>query len=316
MRLKLLLFHLLLATYKLNRLPIFGKLWWKGRRFVASQTSGKVALTIHGESVTQPIAYSYPFTARLIHGFNNPLVECVHQAFRLRGAPIVLLDIGAAIGDTVLLVRSNCSGFVSQYYCIDGDEEFFAYLSENMKPYDDVCCIKALLSDSQEEVKDLVRIHGGTASAQGTSKSAATSLDAIVKTHGIAKVDVLKIDVDGFDGKVLSGATELIQRSKPVVIFEWHPKLYRAADNDFFRPFEFLQQHGYRSFVWYTKSGGFSHLTDLVSEKQLATLNDICLNNTFDDDLHYDVVSWNSDDNFSAFDFANLNFSRKRPSAY
>jgi FkbM family methyltransferase len=311
-----LLVDITLLTHKLHKVPYFSRLWWKAYAAIKQIKHGDVSIRIHGFKVKQPVAFTYPFTTRLVEHYNNPLVECVYQTFTKKNAPLTIIDAGAAIGDTVLLLKSNCPGMVEKFYCIDGDNEFFHYLRDNMKPFPEVECIKAMLSDNDESVSELIRIHGGTASAQGSAQVSASSIDSILREKNIRHVDLLKIDVDGYDGKVLSGATNLLIDFQPTVIFEWHPKLLKGTGNDALAPFRKLTDAGYNRFIWFTKYGDFSHFTMGVDEKYLNQFAAICLKSSWDSDLHYDIVALPESSSLAIEDFANSDYSRKRLSRY
>ena len=66
----------------------------------------------------------------------------------------------------------------------------------------------------------------------------ATTADEVLAdaTH----VDVIKIDTDGYDGQVLQGARQVLRTHRPSVVFEWHPILLAAVDQDWATPFEVL----------------------------------------------------------------------------
>ena len=51
------------------------------------------------------------------------------------------------------------------------------------------------------------------------------TIDEYVRTSNLARVDLIKIDVDGFDLEVLRGAKETIERFKPVVLVELNEAL-------------------------------------------------------------------------------------------
>ncbi len=50
-----------------------------------------------------------------------------------------------------------------------------------------------------------------------------TSVDAFVSSRGIGHVDVIKIDVEGYDGYVLKGAVETIKNHRPTIFVEYDP---------------------------------------------------------------------------------------------
>lgn len=63
------------------------------------------------------------------------------------------------------------------------------------------------------------------------------SLDSFSKRNGIARCDLVKIDVDGIELDILLGATELIKSCKPIFIVE---------TNDDEKIIDFFHQHDYQ----------------------------------------------------------------------
>jgi FkbM family methyltransferase len=47
-----------------------------------------------------------------------------------------------------------------------------------------------------------------------------TTLDAYVESHGLPSVDLIKLDVDGYEGRVLRGARNVLARFHPTIILE------------------------------------------------------------------------------------------------
>ncbi len=122
----------------------------------------------------------------------------------------------------------------------------------------------------------------------------ATTADEVLAdaTH----VDVIKIDTDGYDGQVLQGARQLLRTHRPSVVFEWHPILLAAVDQDWATPFEVLVESGYEWFVWFTKEGDFSHLTHGFDREAAALLAELCVSERAPGpDWHYDVVALPAD---------------------
>ena len=48
------------------------------------------------------------------------------------------------------------------------------------------------------------------------------TLDAIVAERGLNRIDLVKIDVEGFEHEVLRGARDTLARFRPKLIVEWH----------------------------------------------------------------------------------------------
>ena len=84
--------------------------------------------------------------------------------------------------------------------------------------------VPLLVSDRSGDVPLPVRVHEGTASLTGKLAAVATTLDALWEQGALESPDVVKIDVDGFDGRVLAGGTKFLGSVYPSVIFEWSPQ--------------------------------------------------------------------------------------------
>lgn len=308
-----LLFNLLARTTRRRAQFPYSLFWDRLYRRTRNWTM-PVTTTIHNRAVAVSFNYSYPIFSRQFPELNNPLVELVHQTFLTLGRPLRVVDIGAAIGDTVLLIEANCPAMVEEYVCVDGDAEFFSYLEHNLSPLGKCRCLLQLLSSAHRSERSLVRTHGGTASAQGAATAEALSLDEVFAQHRFGAIDVVKIDVDGFDGEVLAGAGEILRAQQPTVIFEWHPALCAATGNAPFRAFAALQAAGYEQTVWFTKFGGFSHFGDTTVTDGVKRLQELCLRSQHAPDWHYDVVALPANSRLDRVALAEMVFARRRAS--
>ena len=286
---------------------IWEKLWQKG----LCTFSGPVNTTIHGQKVVVNYGYTYPIYARRFQNLNAPLVELAYQTWKVKGNKIRFVDVGAAVGDTVLLLYANLPDAFSGFVCVDGDIEFFQYLRENLSHLARGRLVLSILSSEAETVPDLIRTHSGTASAQGSERVKATTLSHILDES----IDLLKIDVDGFDGKVLSGAREALAKYFPTVIFEWHPILCQQTGNSFYDAFKILQESGYSRFIWFTKFGDFSHFTIYNDSNTTDMMADYCLGDV-PADWHYDVVALHDSSSVNPQAVARLGFAKNRLSHF
>ena len=247
-------------------------------------------IKLHGFDVLLNAGNTYPDITRALPYFNAPLVELVNQAHAALGRPISFIDVGAATGDTVLLLEQRCAGKVGSYTCFEGDDEFEQLLRGNMRQFDAVRIIKTLLASERKSIPSLEKHHRGSASATGTNLRPAEPLDSFVRE--MAKgVDVLKIDVDGYDGEVLAGGKHLLEKFKPWVIFEWHPMLIERSGTDFARPFAVLHECGYRRLLWFDNSGSFSHFAEFPSPTTLEEWNRYLLMVNGRRRQHFDVIA-------------------------
>ena len=58
------------------------------------------------------------------------------------------------------------------------------------------------------------------------------TLDSLIRSSGIDRVDFVKMDVDGLEGKVIRGARKTIEKHLPTIFFEITPSAMRANGDD------------------------------------------------------------------------------------
>jgi FkbM family methyltransferase len=282
-------YRALVFTAPLARSRLGATAWERAWRRLEQRASGTTRIRLHGHSVRVNIGHPYPAFMRRWPAYNSPLVRAVQMTHRGLGRPVVLVDVGASVGDTALLVRERCPGMVEEIWCIEGDDTFAAMLEANVRELAAVHVVHAMASDGTA-APALVRTHAGSAGPRGPRGVAASPLDELV--DDARSVDVVKIDTDGFDGHVLQGAARILSEHAPVVQFEWHPALYRAAEVAIELPFAVLADAGYDTFVWFDKFGRFANTEPRRRDEELAKRAQWCIaGNTPAPDWHYDVVA-------------------------
>ena len=60
------------------------------------------------------------------------------------------------------------------------------------------------------------------------------------------RIDFIKIDVEGFELKVLNGGRETIRKHKPLLLVELHPVFITQYGNRFTEVIDFLEGQGYK----------------------------------------------------------------------
>lgn len=67
-----------------------------------------------------------------------------------------------------------------------------------------------------------------------------------IDSYNFARVDVMKVDVEGYEYEVFKGAERLLRQQKPIVIFEYSPLFYNAIDSKIsYEILKFLEEIGY-----------------------------------------------------------------------
>lgn len=75
--------------------------------------------------------------------------------------------------------------------------------------------------------------------------SQAQTLDELIKKENISRIDVIKIDVDGYELSVLIGASGVLRQFAPTLIMEWAPGSLWSRGASPRNLSEFLEDEGY-----------------------------------------------------------------------
>jgi FkbM family methyltransferase len=164
-----------------------------------------------------------------------------------RFAPAVLFDVGANAGDWCLSVRAAMPEAVLHAFEIDPDTA--ALLAERLKDAGNVILNALGLAEAEGEVRIFARPEESTATTMLTQSTGGyveksvkvTTGDAYVAAHGVDRIDLLKIDVEGAEPRVLDGFAGCFARGMITMVqFEYgHANLQtRFLLADFHRFFE------------------------------------------------------------------------------
>jgi FkbM family methyltransferase len=82
-----------------------------------------------------------------------------------------------------------------------------------------------------------------------TIRVEARRMDAIVTTEGIERLDLIKIDVEGFEWRVLRGGESTIAKFRPHIVFEYNAESASRGGGTPELMGEFFRTHGYRLFA-------------------------------------------------------------------
>ncbi len=182
------------------------------------------------------------------------------ERFSLPGDATVF-DVGANVGTAALpLAQALPSGTV---YAFEPTDYAFGKLTRNLELNPElaprVVPVQLFLSDRESEEpgieayaswrvdrrhQDAHRLHGGRrCPAAGVG---ATTLDAFCRRHGVERVDFIKIDTDGHEYRVLSGARRTVEACLPFILFE--AGLYLLEENgvEFEAYDDYFSSLGYR----------------------------------------------------------------------
>jgi FkbM family methyltransferase len=142
-----------------------------------------------------------------------------------------VLDIGANIGVTAVILAETSD--LEQLYAFEPAEETFQFLQEtiaaNQLTHCQTFCLA--LGDHEGDAEFYASPLSSSVSHLGqkgvslggsNAKVQMKTLDRIVAELGIKRVDLIKIDVEGFELDVLAGASDTLARFHPAVFLEFN----------------------------------------------------------------------------------------------
>lgn len=223
---------------------------------------------------------------KIFSKYDRQLARICNVLREKKKEPLSIIDVGANIGDTVV----NIGQKDAFYLLIEGNRDFYKYINKNLKKYN-YQVEYTFLSDEIDNVTPLS--HDGTAKltkADGSNGIMSCKLDCILTSkYQDTKFDLLKIDTDGFDFKVLRGAEAFLSEQTPFVFFEWDKMFLREQKEDEMSIFNYLESKGYYNLILFDNFGNYFATTDTT---ELPILKEYIENTRLcDKPVYYDVLA-------------------------
>ncbi|HEV3329398.1 MAG TPA: FkbM family methyltransferase [Bryobacteraceae bacterium] len=188
-------------------------------------------------------------------------MSLVHCAAALSAQTLAVVDVGANVGDSVILLERHLPGRC-KFLCIEPNPEWLPYLKANTAgiPVEIIPCF---IGEGQ-----LLAVNS---SAPGTAGSKITEtgdrsrpLDEICEGR---QIDLLKVDTDGFDFPILRSGSRTLSSRKPALFFEWDPLLWKEQGEDPEGVFEWLSTLGYKDCCFFA-DGGFIYCRTTLGQAE------------------------------------------------
>ncbi len=144
-----------------------------------------------------------------------------------------MIDIGANVWDTIAVVRSKTN---IPIIAIEGDDFSFSFLKKNANQFKNVYILNQFLGEEKKEVKVTVEKEGWNntiiPSDVGTISISFKTLDEVIIDSNLQtqEIKLLKIDTEGFDTIILRGCNNTIQKTNPVIYFEYNGDNMKAIE--------------------------------------------------------------------------------------
>ena len=180
----------------------------------------------------------YYFTSILAHYYEQKIINKLNL---LNLDPKIILDVGAHIGEMTQIFLKNFIN-VNKIYCFEPQKEIYSSLKNKFKKNPKVVCINKACSDKTTVSKFNISFHRRSSSLEEintnnfyhkiksfivlgkirdllsrTVKIRTITLDKFLKNRKLS-IDLLKIDVEGSELKVLKGCKKNIKNIKVILI--------------------------------------------------------------------------------------------------
>ena len=146
---------------------------------------------------------------------------------------MVVMDVGANIGYLTLFFCKSV-GAAGTVYAFEPEPDNFGDLARTLERNQINWCtpVNSACGSYDREARLAGGLNGYVQlDATGSPNCHMLSLDTFVDQRRIAKVDFVKIDVEGFEADVLTGMAEIIRRDRPVLCVEVHPRGFCGSGN-------------------------------------------------------------------------------------
>ena len=184
-------------------------------------------------------------------GFKEPsrqsLYKLIHKGY-------TFFDIGTNIGEVSLNAAKRVMD--GQVYSFEPDKENFKKLQQNLKlnNYKNIHPINKGLGDKSDilqiEVfdqknKGMNRIVNNPNNSDSTFSIEIITLDQFIEENKVNKIDLIKIDVEGYEMRVLLGAKKSIADFKPTFFIEIDDNNLKRQNNSARELIQFLENRNY-----------------------------------------------------------------------
>jgi len=199
----------------------FGTLRLANRAFRSLTSPTWVSRRLFGRDMHMDLARTSAQKLLFLEG--ERFVEERHVLRTLLKPGMTVVDVGANIGYYMLLA-DQCVGPSGRIICVEPSVENLPELRRNIdaNALRNVELHEVALGAENGEVGLKTGINSGVAElGQAEHVVPVQRLDALVSD----RVDFLKIDVEGYEGQVIEGASRLIETFRPTIFLEMHPHL-------------------------------------------------------------------------------------------
>lgn len=224
---------------------------------------------VHGVRMAMPWSHRLPDYAAHDAAYGANLVDLA--ALLAADGPVHVLDVGANIGDSTLLILDRVDARV---LAVEADDVFLPFLRHNVDGDARVVVEPSLLLAAPESgAVRSVRV-GGTATfvrddSAGAEVPALTVDDLHARHPEFEGLRLVKSDTDGYDVSLVPAIARAWSDSRPVLFFEYDERLTRRAAIEPRAVWDELAALGYEDCVVWDNGGHLLRSTTVADVRAL-----------------------------------------------
>lgn len=167
-----------------------------------------------------------------------------------------VLDIGANIGFYAKIL-STLTGNKGQVFCFEPDSQNFKYLAKNTKGIKNINLFNKAVSDKTDVIKvyksKLLNVDHRTYPVNNydsIEEISSVSIDELIAEKVIGKVNVIKIDIQGYELTAFNGMKQLLSANNDIkIIAEYWPHGFKRAGTSAIAFYDFFDAMGYSFYL-------------------------------------------------------------------
>ena len=179
----------------------------------------------------------------------------IYHLSRILRSPSVIFDIGANLGYYSMTLATQLKGNC-QVHAFEPNPPTYKRLNKNiaLNNLHDVVIAHNVgcgdVSGTASMTEKPFNSPGATMVHVNESEGVfLTTIDQFVDSHSITQIDFMKVDVEGFEERVLRGAAAILNRFQPILLVEIDPKRLAFQGSSAEAVLRILKLHGYRTLV-------------------------------------------------------------------
>ncbi|GHT11820.1 hypothetical protein FACS189426_14270 [Bacteroidia bacterium] len=251
------------------------KIKWKIINIILKFADPVVNVYMGQKKIKMLLSQKTPYFYAIISTYDRALPR-ICESIQKIDKKLLIIDIGANIGDTASLISEKVSG--ASILCIEGDKIFLPFLNDNtaLIKNNTIFIEQKYCVDVLENNKFATETKNGTAHLSVSNNNEIENVDTldnmVNNNHIFHKTNILKIDTDGFEITVLNGAKDFLKEIHPVIFFEFTPEAYVSNNQKPMDLINLLASYGYEKALFYDNFGnpvGIYNFSDTENIKRL-----------------------------------------------